>query len=188
MMTGNNRTVLYLSKSKVAKIVSDTARWVDSIIEANPERDIVLVCVLNGSAPFFQSVVSNLSEIGRTKQCYIKLKSYSNNVQGGSVDTLLPLGDEITPNSVVILFEDIVDTGNSLNVLVSTLATKPHYSAYFVTLLSRFHSTPLAHKYWTTFSTIVVGHLVESKTGFLVGFGLDDNGYYRELDHILEIV
>ena len=78
----------------------------------------LFISVLNGSFLFAADLMKTL-----TIDCeitFVKLASYQGTQTTGKVRTLIGFDEEITNRTVVIL-EDIVDTGNTLEVLVARL-------------------------------------------------------------------
>ena len=79
----------------------------------------------------------------------------------------------------VVIFEDIIDTGRTMTKLLNTLSKYSPKSVRVATLLRK--RTPLSNCY--------VPHYVcfEIPDKFIVGYALDYNEYFRDLDHICEI-
>ncbi len=77
-------------------------------------------------------------------------------------------------NAPVILLEDIVDTGKSLMELQALLATRHVGSMKVVTLLKRQS---------TSYSADIYGFTIPDNM-FVVGYGLDLDGKYRELEDL----
>ena len=83
-------------------------------------------------------------------------------------------------NRHVIIVEDIIDTGNTLDKLLPTLKAENPASLSLCTLLFK----PEAFK--ASFDITYIGKPIPNK--FIVGYGLDYDGYGRNLSDIYQIV
>ena len=83
-------------------------------------------------------------------------------------------------NRHVVIIEDIIDTGNTLDKLLPTLEAENPASLSLCTLLYK----PEAFK--AGFEIDYVGKVIPPK--FIVGYGLDYDGYGRNLADIYQIV
>jgi hypoxanthine phosphoribosyltransferase len=109
---------------------------------------------------------------------FVKLASYQGTQTTGNVRTLIGFDEEITNRTVVIL-EDIVDTGNTLEVLVARLKELNPLEIKVAALLYK----PGA--YTKNIPVDYVGFNVEND--FLVGYGLDYDGLGRNLRDIYKL-
>lgn len=145
--------------------------------------EIVLLCTLKGALPFFFKVQSKLNKVINDKitWSFISVSSYHNNKQIDSIN-IENVRNLDLKNKTVIIFEDIVDSGNTLSALLNNIIVhcKPE-EICFVTLISRIN----LDKYLKVPSVkrIIIGKEIKEE-GFLVGFGLDDNQKMRYLDQI----
>ena len=94
----------------------------------------------------------------------------------GQVKELLGLSENIQGRHVVIV-EDIIDTGNTLKAILPTFEKQKPTSLAILTLLHKKEATkvPLKIDY--------VGFAIQDK--FVIGFGLDFDGYGRNIDEIM---
>ena len=92
---------------------------------------------------------------------------------------MIGIGQSITDRHIVII-EDIVDTGHTINYLIDELSKKDPSSLEVVTLFSKpdSHETDLYVKY--------VGFEIPNK--FIVGYGLDYDGYGRNYQDVYQLV
>jgi hypoxanthine phosphoribosyltransferase len=109
----------------------------------------------------------------------IKLASYQGTESTGQVQTLIGLNNSIE-NRHVIIIEDIVDTGNTVKKILELVKDHKPASIQILTLLFK----PEAFK--EDFEIDYVGFEIEKK--FVVGYGLDYDGYGRNLDQIYVVV
>ena len=119
---------------KMAKeLLNDIVMEHKNLIKTKKAKDgdvirISCICVLKGSIVYFQRLVSHLQYQIRSQQLpivvdmeYIKVRSYDGMASTGEVN-IVNLPDPTTlANSHVVLVEDIIDTGNTLDKLVPTL-------------------------------------------------------------------
>jgi hypoxanthine phosphoribosyltransferase len=136
----------------------------------------LFISVLNGSFLFAADLMKTL-----TIDCeitFVKLASYQGTQTTGNVRTLIGFDEDITNRTVVIL-EDIVDTGNTLEVLVARLKEKNPLEIKVAALLYK----PAA--YTKDIPVDYVGFKVEND--FLVGYGLDYDGLGRNLRDIYKL-
>jgi hypoxanthine phosphoribosyltransferase len=133
----------------------------------------LFVVVLNGSFIFAADLVKLLKfpcEIS-----FVKLSSYSGTSSTGDVIELIGLTENIEDRTVIIV-EDIVDTGNTLEKLHALLKGRKAKDIKTVTLLFK----PEAYK--KNIKLDYVG--IEIPNDFVVGYGLDYDGLGRNLKDI----
>ena len=140
-------------------------------------RTPVLVSVLKGSALFLADLTRALP--GPVELDFMSISSYgSGGAQSGVVKIVKDLECDISGRDVVIV-EDIVDTGLTLNYLRRTLEEREPSSVRAVTLLDkaarRIVPVPLE---WSGF---------EIPDVFVVGYGLDFQGRYRNVPELLAV-
>lgn len=137
-------------------------------------RDPVLVAVLHGALPFLADLVRHL--VPTVEVDFLALSRFG---QGGRVrialDTAVPLGGRH-----VVLIEDIVDTGLTLAYVRRLLEARQVASLATVTLLDkaprRIVDVPLEYRGF------------EVGDEFLLGYGLDWEGTYRNLSSIWAVL
>lgn len=137
----------------------------------------VLVSVLKGSALFLADLARAMP--GPVELDFMSISSYqSGGAQSGVVKIVKDLECDISGRDVVIV-EDIVDTGLTLNYLRRTLEEREPATVKAVTLLDksvrRIVPVPLE---WSGF---------EIPDVFVVGYGLDFQGRYRNVPELLAI-
>lgn len=137
----------------------------------------LFICVLNGSF-IFSADLFRLFE-GPCEISFIKLSSYTGLTSSLEVKTLLGLSDDIKGRDVIIL-EDIIDTGITVSHLVEDLQKYEPRNLKVATLLLK----PAAVQ--TNIKPDYVG--IEIPNDFIVGYGLDYNGFGRNLKDIYKIV
>jgi hypoxanthine phosphoribosyltransferase len=134
---------------------------------------VVAVCVLKGSFVFFSDLIR---EIDLDITCdFLAVSSYNGMQSSGEVKLNLDLNQSIEGKNV-ILVEDIVDTGLTMNYLKEQLQSRKPKSLTTVSLLFKPKALKIDCK--LDYSGFEIGN------EFVVGYGLDYQGYYRNLPYI----
>lgn len=149
-------------------------------------KDLVLVGILKGAFVFLSDLVRHI-EIPITID-FVAISSYGQSTKSSGIVKLVKDLDESVENKHVLLVEDIVDTGWTLRLsyIVENLYARKAASVRICTLLDK----PSRRKVEVPLDYI--GFEVPDR--FVVGYGLDFRGYYRNLpyigvldeDHLLE--
>jgi len=136
-------------------------------------KDPLFIGILNGSFIFAADLYRQLAipcEI-----TFMRVSSYSGTESTGNVKTLLGLGIDLKDRHVVVI-EDIVDTGLTLDFILKTLEKEQPASIKTISLLFK----PSALK--VPIQPDYIGF--ETEPLFLLGYGLDYDGYGRNLKSI----
>ena len=137
------------------------------------EEEIIFLGVLNGSFMFCAELLKYISV--KNQLSFIKLSSYEGNHSSGKVKQLIGLDTDISGKTVILL-EDIVDSGITLDYLLESLKIHQAKVIFTTTLLFK----PDAFKGRT--KPQYIGMEIPDK--FVLGFGLDYNGYGRNYTDI----
>jgi len=140
------------------------------------EHPPILVSVLKGSVMFLADLVRRFPV--DVEVDFMSISSYASGSQSGVVRILKDLERNVTDRDVIIV-EDIVDTGLTLNYLRRNLTGRGIRSLRAVTLLDkaarRIVPVDLEHRGF------------EIPDVFVVGYGLDFQGRYRNVPDILAV-
>lgn len=139
-------------------------------------KDVIFLSVLNGAFMFASDLMKNIDipcEIS-----FVKMSSYVGTSSTGEVNELIGLGVDIE-NKHVVIVEDIVDTGITIDKIVKLLEVENPASFKVCTLLYK----PDAFK--GNRKPDYVGFSIPN--AFVVGYGLDYNEKGRNLDQIYQI-
>jgi hypoxanthine phosphoribosyltransferase len=156
------------------------------IVHDNP-GPMVICCVLKGGHQFFADLLNVIKKlttkdgksIPRSLE-FIRVKSYQNDESSGSVSISLTEEEcrEFEGKSLLIV-EDIIDTGATMVKLLSKLKQFNPAAVKVASLLLK--KTPRSNGYVPDY----VGFAIPD--AFVVGYALDYNEYFRDLDHICVI-
>lgn len=138
-------------------------------------QELYAICVLKGSVMFMVDFLKHITI--PTRMEFIRLSSYGSNYTSTgeihAVDLSLP---DLNGKNVIII-EDIVDTGHTAQFLTTYL--KHHFkmkSYKFISLLDK------KCKREVEIEPDMYGFEIDDK--FLVGYGLDYDGFYRNLTYV----
>lgn len=137
----------------------------------------LLLAVLNGSFMFAADLMRYITipcEIS-----FIKLASYEGTTSTGKVKEVIGLNEDICGREVIIV-EDIVDTGKTMERMMDTLGTRSPAALHICTLLLKPDKLkiPLNIEYAA----------MEIPNDFIVGYGLDYDQEGRNLRDIYTLV
>lgn len=160
-----------------ARIKARVAELADEIKRDIPEGTIILLGVLKGAVHFLSDLAREIGE--RAKLDFIQPSSYGASSKSSGVVKLVKDHDFSIEGEHVVIVEDIVDTGLTLQYLKELLETRNPASLRTAALLSK----PAARK--TNVDADYVGFSIPNE--FVVGYGLDFDERYRGLPHIAVI-
>ncbi len=144
---------------------------------ANSGRDLVFVTVLKGSVFFAADLIRRVKLPCAME--FMKVSSYGAETHtSGFIQVHLDLKRDISGADVIIV-EDIVDSGRTLEKLSSLLADRGAHSVRCCTLLDK------PERRQVDFQADYVGRRVPDV--FVVGYGLDYDERYRNLPYVGEL-
>ena len=141
------------------------------------DKNPLFLCVLNGSFIFAADLMREIT-IPSTIS-FVKLASYEGTISTGKVHEVIGLNESITGRTVVIV-EDIVDTGRTMQRMMEQLGTRNPASVHICSLFVKPSKLeePLDIDY-VAFSI---------PDDFIVGYGIDYDQQGRNLKHVYTIV
>ena len=140
-------------------------------------KDVIFLGILNGSFMFASDLFKFVDL--KCQITFLKLASYQGTSSSGNVKRLIGLNEDIK-DKIVVIIEDIVDTGITLDQIKKQLIGYEPAEIKVSTLLFK----PDAYK-----KEIPIDYIgIEIPNDFIIGYGLDYNGYGRNLKDIYKIV
>ena len=165
--------VPFLSKKEIANAIDHMA---DKINADYDGKKPLFIAILNGSFMFASDLFKKIEIPAEIS--FIKLASYKGTKSSGSVITAIGLETDVFERDVIIV-EDIVDTGKTLSEFLPQLMHQQPRSLKVCALL---------HKKEATKFPIEIDYMgFEIPDLFVVGYGLDYNGFGRNIDQIMQI-
>ncbi len=138
----------------------------------------VFIGVLNGSFMFLADLMKEINIASETT--FIKVASYAGEASSGEVNSIIGLDIDLNGRDVVVV-EDIVDTGLTLNRILESVAKHQPASVSVCTLLYK----PQAVKLEIPFLAYIG---FEIPNEFVVGYGLDYKSLGRNLKDIYRLL
>lgn len=162
---------ILVSEEELKKIVKKLAEQIDKDYF---QKELIIVGVLKGSALFMADLIRALEN--DFKIDFVVVSSYANaSESSGRVNLIKDVSQSVKGKDVLIV-EDIIDSGNTLNFLVNYFYTKNADSVKIVTLFDKpdRRQVEVPVKY--------VGKVIPDV--FIVGYGLDYAENYRTLPYV----
>ena len=165
--------VPYLSEQEIQDRIDQLAIQISADYEG---KNPLFIGILNGSFMFASDLFKNITTPSTIS--FIKLASYKGTTSTGTVITSIGLEENLQDKDIIII-EDIVDTGKTMSAFIPSLQQLQPASIRICTLLHKPDALqfPLSLDY--------VGFNIPDK--FVVGYGLDYDGYGRNSREIFQI-
>jgi len=168
-IAGDVETVLFSEETLRSRIAEIGA----SISHDYADKDPLLVGVLSGVVVFMADLLRDIT-VPMTLD-FMAISQYASDSSTGTVRITKDLDHAITGRHVLFV-EDVIDTGLTLNYLLRTLRTREPASIQVCVLFDRPYrrliDVPLAYRGF------------ELPDTFVVGYGLDAAGHYRNLPFV----
>ena len=161
----------FIPNSKIEEAVEKVAEKLNS--DYTNEDTPIFLSVLNGSFMFTASLMKHINF--NCEISFVKLASYSGTESSGCINKIIGLSDKVAGRKVIII-EDIVDTGNTIEELVKLLKERQVEDIKVCTLFLK----PNAYK-----KEIPIDYpAMEIGNEFIVGYGLDYDQLGRQYKDI----
>ena len=160
-----------ISASQIKQRVKELGAQLSADYEG---KNVVIICVLKGAVVFLADLLRSLSI--PVELDFVRLSSYGKNTESSGVISIIRNITSDIQHKDVLIVEDIVDTGTTLDFLKECLLSQNPSSLKICTLLDKpaRRVKPITIEY-TGF---------EIPNCFVVGYGLDYNEKYRNLPYI----
>lgn len=174
-VTIENKTFgLYLSEQAILAEISQIAEEINiKYVDTTP----LFVSILNGSFMFTSDLMKKI--VIPCELSFLKISSYDGTSSTGKAKQLIGLNESIEGRDILII-EDIIDTGFTMESIVSQLQRQNPKSIRIITLLFKPDSLKV------NIEPDYVCFSIPEK--FVVGYGLDLNGLGRNLPDIYQLI
>lgn len=164
----------YISKDNIARYVAYLAKLIAS--DLGKDETPIFIGILNGSFMFVADFVRLYPYDCHIS--FVKLASYEGTNTRGKIKRLVGINEDLEGKTIIIL-EDIIDTGNTLEEIYEIFKYKNVKRLKIATL---FFKPDVFRK---SLPIDYIGKSIEDK--FIVGYGLDYNGLGRNLSDIYQL-
>jgi len=164
----------YITEDEIQSRITAMAEKISEDLQG---RDVLFFGILNGSFLFAADIFRQIKLNAQIS--FIKLASYEGTGSTGKIKELIGWNEDISGKTVVVL-EDIVDTGSTLERIIGELTLRKAIDVKICTLLFK------PEAYTRDIPIDYIGF--EIPNNFVVGYGLDYDGYGRNLKSIYKII
>lgn len=162
---------------KEEEILREVKRVAQEINRDYKDKNPLFLCILNGSFMFASDLMKEVDIPSNIS--FVKLASYQGTVTTGKIVEVIGINESIQDRHVIIV-EDIVDTGFTMKKVLENLSTRNPASLNVCTLLVK------PGKLQVKLDVKYVA--MQIPDDFIVGYGLDYDGYGRNIRDIYKIV
>lgn len=164
----------YLTREQIEEGIDKVAEVMSKDLA---DKSPLFLGILNGSFMFVSELMKRVNI--PAELTFVKLSSYQGVNTTGNIKEILGLVEDIENRTVVVL-EDVIDTGNTIEEILEQLGQKKPREIKVATLLFK----PAAMQ-----KDIKPDYVaLEIPNDFIVGYGLDYDGYGRNLPDIYKVM
>ena len=164
----------YITEEKIQAKVAEIGK---ALTQKFKGKKVTAVCVLKGSFMFYSDLIRSINTDITCE--FFGVSSYNGGTSSsGEVKVTLDLSAPVEGHHV-ILVEDIVDTGLTMNYLKKAIESRNPASLTTIALLEKPEALKVPCK------LDYVGFQIANE--FVVGYGLDYDGYFRNLPYIAQV-
>lgn len=164
----------FISHEEIQKAVIQVATKINNDLTG---KNVIFIGILNGSFMFASDLYKEINFDSQIT--FVKVASYTGTMSSGTVKRLIGINEDIKGKTVVII-EDIVDSGVTLDHIIRQLIGYEPAEIKVATFLFKPDSYTKDNK------IDYIGLSIPND--FIIGYGLDYNGYGRNYHHIYKIV
>ena len=165
---------IFISAAEIEAAVDKVAQRINTDMEG---KNPLFLVILNGAFMFAADLFKKITI--PCEMSFVKLSSYSGTSSTQNVKKLIGLNEELRGRSVIIV-EDIIDTGFTMEKLIADINKLQPEEVRLATCLFK------PNAFQKEFPIDYVG--IEIPDDFIVGYGLDYDGYGRNYPEIYKIV
>jgi len=164
----------FIPEVQIKRRIEELASQINSDMAG---RDVIFLGILNGAFLFAADLFRRIELPARIS--FVKFASYRGTSSSGAIKELIGWNDDIE-NKTIVVIEDIVDTGNTIERIVGELLIRKAAEVRIAALFFK----PSA--YLKSIDIDYIGF--EIPDNFVVGYGLDYEGYGRNLTSVYSLV
>jgi hypoxanthine phosphoribosyltransferase len=164
----------YLTERAIQKRIEELAQQMNADLT---DKEVVFLGILNGAFLFAADLFRRINFPSRIS--FVKLASYQGTSSSGSIKELIGWNEDIK-NKTIVIVEDIVDTGNTLERIVDELVIRKATEVKVAAMLFK----PAA--YTKNIHLDYIGF--EIPNDFVVGYGLDYDGFGRNMTSVYSLI
>jgi hypoxanthine phosphoribosyltransferase len=155
------------------KIQIEVQSIADRINTELKDEDVIFLGILNGAFMFASDLLRKINF--NIQVSFVKLASYHGTTSSGTVKRLIGI-NEVLKDKTVVIIEDIIDTGNTIESIIKQIKGFRPRQIFVATMLVKpdYYSKEINLDY--------VGFRIPRN--FVVGYGLDYQGYGRNLRNL----
>lgn len=165
----------WLTPAQIAKDVQQVANQISADYK---DKEPLFVVVLNGAFVFAADLLRALEDV-RCEVTFIRVSSYYGMASTGQLEFIVPLQQVVDQRDVIII-EDIIDTGLTIHQLKAHMRAHGATSVRVATMLFK----PNKLEYDDAKPEYVGREMTDE---FVIGYGLDFDGFVRNLDAIYKV-
>ncbi|MDD3312298.1 hypoxanthine phosphoribosyltransferase [Pseudodesulfovibrio sp.] len=174
-----HKLTTYLSAEQIAERVAELGREITASYSGG--EPLVCICVLKGAFLFYADVIRRIDR--EIEVDFVRLASYGSGTTRGE-DLVFSKDLEIAiEGKDVLVVEDIVDSGHSMDFLLHVLRRRGPKSLKICALIDKHERRE--RDITVDFAGFKLSD--DALVGFLVGYGMDYAERYRELDGLYEL-
>ena len=159
----------FISNQRIKKTIKDICYKINSYY--GDKEEIIIICVLNGSVMLLSEMLNHLTV--KYKVDYIKISSYKGDTKSsGKIELIQDIALN-AENKKILIIEDIVDSGSTLNYLYNKFNSMNCNDVKVFSLLVK----PTKYKY----SHKIDWYGMNIDDIFVLGYGMDYNFKFRGL-------
>lgn len=162
--------LVLFSEAEIQEKIQDMSRKISIDYQ---DKELVLIGVLKGGFMFLSDLVKGLSFLAEVD--FVETYSYTGTKSTGVVKITKELKGSVK-NKHVILVDDIIDTGETMNVLIDHIQQKDPKSIKVATMLVKKSKHKMKYP--------VDYFCFEIEDDFVIGYGMDLDDKYRNLSSI----
>lgn len=160
------------------QIAADVQQVADRISADYHDKEPLFVVILNGAFVFAADLIRALKDV-RCEVTFIRVSSYFGMSTTGQLQFIVPL-QQVVENRDVVIIEDIVDTGLTIHQLKAHMRAEGAASVRVATMLYK----PNKLEYDDAKPDYTGREITDE---FVIGYGLDFDGFVRNLDAIYKV-